>query len=94
MSHVPQLTRSDRAGRRGKIILGLRSGASTAEIAARHNVSPCWVRQIGSTAGVQFKRGRPRDQSLALPPDDAALYAKVRRLYGAAYARELLGIGA
>lgn len=38
--------------------------------------------------------GRPRDPRLVMPESEAALYRKARRYYGAAYAREMMGIGA
>lgn len=50
--------------------------------------------KISATVTRRWAEGRGRPRILADRPEDRALYAKIRRYYGAAYAREQMGIAA
>lgn len=62
------------------------------QIAAAHGVHRYDADQVAM--GLRFRGGRPRDAALAELADDAALYAKARRYFGAVEARRMLGIAA
>lgn len=91
MKRKPVLTLAARAARRERIVRSYLAGASSSAVGKQFGVSSAWVRTTVRQHGVARPAGRP----CSLPdmtPEDAAAYAKIRRYYGAARAREMMGI--
>ena len=95
------------AERNQAIAAAFKAGASRTELAVRYGLTPRRISQIAAAHGVhrydadqvamglRCKGGRPRDQNLAaMASDDARFYAYLRRDYGAAYARQAMGLAA
>ena len=89
------------AARNIAIATAFRSGTSRNTLAARYDLTPRRISQIAAAHGVHryyadqvalgllSLGGRPR---LALPAADARHYVKLRRIMGAAYARQAMGV--
>jgi len=87
------MSRFGRNPYRNRQILKLRQeGLNGAQIAGRYGLSKARVCQILKAIGGPRPVGRPRLPDMTA--EDAALYAKARRSFGAAYARDLMGIAA
>ena len=84
------MTREEKRRRNCAIIVAYAAGKSNAEIARTFNVGQRSIIRIAQQAGIAKPRGRP----VALPhASDAVLadYRRLRRNYGAATAREMVG---
>ena len=94
-----------RAERDKAIAAAFKSGAARNDLAAQYGLTPRRIGQIAAEHGVSryhpdlvaaglFNRGgRPHDPALSsLSQEDRKFYGKVMRLYGAAYARDALGL--
>ena len=75
------------------IVARFRAGETRRAIAELFGITPRRVSQIAKEHGIRrlITPGRPR---VPVRDEDRALYRKVQVAYGAAYARELLGIAA
>ena len=85
------------------IARAFKAGETRGAIAARFGLTPRRISQIAASyglhrydadqiaMGLRGRGGRPR---LVLPDSDVRHYAKLRRLMGAAYAREAMGLAA
>lgn len=78
--------------RNRKVLKLHEQGFKHGQIAELFGISRPRVSKILATFGVSSTRGRP--VMMKLSTADAALYRKVRGSYGAAYAREIMGIAA
>ncbi len=94
----------NRAERDKAIAADFRNGATRSELAARYGLTPRRISQIAASHGVHryhadqvamglhCRGGRPRDRGLIELGPDYRHYLKLRRIMGAAYAREALGV--
>lgn len=88
------------------IAAAFKAGEPRGSIGARYGITPRRVSQIAASfglhrydrdqvaLGLRNRGGRPRDTAIAALGPDIEHYAYLRRLMGAAYAREAMGIAA
>lgn len=96
-----------RAERDRAIAAEFKAGATRTELARKYGLTARRISQIAAAHGVhrydadqvamglRFRGGRPRDPQLAqLSERDRRFYTKVMQGFGAAYARQALGLAA
>lgn len=88
-SPVKFLTHSDRAYRREKVAADLRDGKSVGEVAARHNLSASYIKEVARNTNLARPVGRPR---LLDCPVLRKQYSNLSKKVTARVARQIMGL--